>query len=214
MGRIGQSAGLTTVDVDSLVVGITGNIGVGKSTVLKLLAAKGASIIDMDQITRQALHSAGPGYLPVVEAFGRGILQASGEIDRSRLGRIVFGDAARLAALEGILHPIVFEMVKTELAQRKAPLVAIEAVKLLEAGTTRRLCDQIWVVTAAPEAQLQRLIEQRGMHEADVRRRMAQQTSEAWKVAQADRVIANSGTERELALQIDRIWAAVVGAAA
>ena len=136
------------MDAKPLVVGITGNIGVGKSTVMHLLAAKGAFIIDMDQTTRRALHSAGPGYPPVVEEFGQDILRESGEIDRARLGRMVFGDPVRLAALEGILHPIVFAIAKAELAHVRAPLVAIEAIKLLEAGTTRRLCDQVWVVTA------------------------------------------------------------------
>ena len=211
MGRTGQSAGLAAVDAKPLVVGITGNIGVGKSTVMNLLAAKGAFIIDMDQTTRRALHSAGPGYPPVVEEFGQDILRESGEIDRARLGRMVFGDPVRLAALEGILHPIVFAMAKAELAHVRAPLVAIEAIKLLEAGTTRRLCDQVWVVTAVVAVQMQRLIAQRGMSEADARQRMAQQTSQAWKVSQADRVIANSGTEQDLAVQIDRIWSEVMG---
>ncbi len=202
------------MDLKPLVVGITGNIGVGKSTVMQQLAAKGAFVIDMDQVTRRALHSAGPGYSPVVAEFGRDILAESGEIDRSRLGRQVFADPARLTALERILHPIVLEMVKVELVQVRAPLVAIEAIKLLEAGTTRHLCDQVWVVTAPAAAQMQRLRTQRGMTVADIRQRMAQQTSEAWKVAQADRVITNSGTEQELAARIDRIWAEVMGAAA
>ncbi len=202
------------MDAKPLVVGITGNIGVGKSTVMGLLAAKGAFIIDMDQTTRRALHSSGPGYPHVVAEFGQDILGESGEMDRSRLGRMVFGDPVRLAALEEILHPIVFEMAKAELAQVRAPLVAIEAIKLLEAGTTRQLCDQVWVVTATAEIQMQRLITQRSMSEADVRLRMAQQTSQAWKVAQADRVIVNSGTEQDLAVQIDRIWSEVMGPAA
>ncbi len=199
------------MDGKPLVVGITGNIGVGKSTVMQLLAAKGAALIDMDQITRRTLHSSGLGYPHVVQEFGREILQESGEIDRARLGRQVFGDPARLAALEGILHPIVFEMAKTDLAHVRVPLVAIEAIKLLEAGTTRRLCDQIWVVTAPRETQLQRLLAQRGMAEEDVHQRMAHQTSAAWKVAQADRVIVNSGTMQDLADQIDGIWAEALG---
>lgn len=197
-------------DNGPLVVGITGNIGVGKSTFIAMLAAKGAYIIDMDQTTRKALHSSGPGYSPVVEEFGQQILHDSGEIDRSHLGGIVFGDADRLAALEKVLHPIVFEMAKAELAEAQAPLVAIEAIKLLEAGRTSQLCDQVWVVTAPANVQMRRLTRERNMSEDDARQRMSSQTSEAWKVSQADRVIDNSGTVQELALQVEQIWSQVM----
>ena len=80
-----------------LVVGITGNIGVGKSKFIELLAAKGAYVIDMDQTTRRALDSSGPGFAPVIQEFGRGILRETGEIDRSSLGRIVFGDSKQIS---------------------------------------------------------------------------------------------------------------------
>ena len=189
-----------------IVVGITGNIGVGKSTVTALLATKGAYIIDMDQTTRRALNPAGPGFAPVVQEFGQDILLDSGEINRPQLGRIVFGEPTRLSTLEGILHPIVFEMAKAELVEVRSEVVAIEAIKLLEAGRTSQLCDQVWVVTAPAEVQMQRLVQQRGMSDDDARQRMAQQTSEAWKVLQADRVIANSGSEQDLKLKIDQIW--------
>ena len=192
-----------------LVVGITGNIGVGKSKFIELLAAKGAYVIDMDQTTRRALDSSGPGFAPVIQEFGRGILRETGEIDRSSLGRIVFGDPSRLAVLEEIMHPIVFEMAKTELKDVQADFVAIEAIKLLEAGRTSQLCDQVWVVTASSDVQLRRLATQRGMSVEDARGRMAQQTSEAWKVSQADRVIDNSGTVQELAIKVDQIWSEV-----
>ena len=88
----------------------------------------------------------------------------------------------------------------------RSEVVAIEAIKLLEAGKTSQLCDQVWVVTAPAEAQMQRLVQQRGMLEADARQRMAQQTSEAWKVSQADRVISNSGSVQDLRSKIDQIW--------
>ncbi len=190
-----------------IVVGITGNIGVGKSTVTALLAAKGAYIIDMDQTTRRALNPTGPGFAPVVQEFGQDILLDSGEINRPQLGRIVFGEPTRLSTLEEILHPIVFEMAKAELAEVRSKVVAIEAIKLLEAGMTSQLCDQVWVVTAPAEVQMQRLVQQRGMSDADARQRMAQQTSEAWKVSQAGRVISNSGSKQALKLKIDQIWA-------
>ena len=196
-----------------IVVGITGNIGVGKSTVMALLESKGAYIIDMDLTTRRALNSNGPGFGPVVQEFGQAILLDSGEINRGRLGQIVFGNPTRLSKLEGILHPIVFEMAKAELAEVRSEVVAIEAIKLLEAGKTSQLCDQVWVVTAPAEAQMQRLVQQRGMLEADARQRMAQQTSEAWKVSQADRVISNSGSVQDLRSKIDQIWTEILDTA-
>ncbi len=196
-----------------IVVGITGNIGVGKSTVMALLESKGAYIIDMDLTTRRALNSNGLGFGPVVQEFGHAILLDSGEINRDRLGQIVFGNPTRLSKLEGILHPIVFEMAKAELAEVRSEVVAIEAIKLLEAGKTSQLCDQVWVVTAPAEAQMQRLVQQRGMLEADARQRMAQQTSEAWKVSQADRVISNSGSVQDLRSKIDQIWTEILDTA-
>lgn len=195
-----------------LVVGVTGNIGAGKSAVLGMLAAKGAHAVDMDAVTRRALHSSGPGHAPTVREFGEEILDPAGEIDRTRLGGIVFGNADRLQALEDILHPVVFEMARSEVAQAEAPLVAIEAIKLLEAGFTSRLCDEVWVVTAAQESQLQRLADERGMDAEEARRRMASQTSQEWKAARADRVIPNDGDLQELARRIDGLWQEVVGA--
>lgn len=190
------------------VVGLTGNMAVGKSTVSSLLAAKGAYTIDMDQMTRRALEPDGPGFRPVVEAFGTGILDDTGAIDRRRLGSIVFADPAQLRVLEGILHPVVFALAQAELAQAgEAPLVVIEAIKLLEAGMTRRLCDEIWVVVAETEQQLVRLQETRDMPPAEARQRLAHQSSQAWKMAQADRIIHNRGTLPELACHVDRIWA-------
>ena len=180
---------------------------------MALLESKGAYIIDMDLTTRRALNSNGPGFGPVVQEFGQAFLLDSGEINRGRLGQIVFGNPTRLSKLEGILHPIVFEMAKAELAEVRSEVVAIEAIKLLEAGKTSQLCDQVWVVTAPAEAQMQRLVQQRGMLEADARQRMAQQTSEAWKVSQADRVISNSGSVQDLRSKIDQIWTEILDTA-
>ena len=152
------------------IIGLTGNIGVGKSAVAALLQAKGAYVIDMDQVTRRALEPDGPGFAPVAAAFGPGILSAAGAIDRPRLGAIVFSRPERLRTLEGILHPIVFAMAQAELANAQAPLAVIEAIKLLEAGTTLSLCDEVWVVTAPRARQLERLIGMRGLSASDAER--------------------------------------------
>lgn len=188
------------------IIGLTGNIGVGKSAVAALLQAKGAYVIDMDQVTRRALEPDGPGFAPVAAAFGPGILSAAGAIDRPRLGAIVFSRPERLRTLEGILHPIVFAMAQAELANAQAPLAVIEAIKLLEAGTTLSLCDEVWVVTAPRARQLERLIGIRGLSASDAESRMANQSSQAWKAARADRVIRNDGSLPALARQVDVVW--------
>ena len=191
----------------SLVIGVTGNIATGKSTVLDYLRSKGALIIDADKLAHQAMAPGGPAYQEVVEAFGKEILNPDGTINRKALGRIVFADPEALRRLERILHPRVFEMVKEAIAQAPSPVVVLEAVKLLEAGLSSTLCDEIWVVTASQETQLRRLKETRGMDEAQARRIMAAQSPQAAKVNQADRVIRNDGTLEELYAQLDAIWA-------
>ena len=191
----------------SLVIGVTGNIATGKSTVLDYLRSKGALIIDADKLAHQAMAPGGPAYQEVVEAFGKEILNPDGTINRKALGQIVFADPEALRRLERILHPRVFEMVKEAIAQAPSPVVVLEAVKLLEAGLSSTLCDEIWVVTASQETQLHRLKETRGMDEAQARRIMAAQSPQAAKVNQADRVIRNDGTLEELYAQLDAIWA-------
>lgn len=191
----------------SLVIGVTGNIATGKSTVLEYLRSKGALIIDADKLAHQAMAPGGPAYQEVVAAFGKEILNPDGTINRKALGQIVFADPEALRRLERILHPRVFEMVKEAIAQAPSPVVVLEAVKLLEAGLSSTLCDEIWVVTASQETQLRRLKETRGMDEAQARRIMAAQSPQAAKVNQADRVIRNDGTLEELYAQLDAIWA-------
>ena len=120
-----------------LVIGITGNIAAGKSTVMRLLADRGATTIDMDLVTRDALRSNGAGFGPVVERFGREILDDTGEIDRARLGRMVFADPANLRDLEQILHPIVGRIGRTLVEEADTDVVVIEAIKMLEGGRSR-----------------------------------------------------------------------------
>ena len=187
-------------------MGLTGNIATGKSTVLAYLRRLGADVIDADKLAHAALLPAGPAYGPAIEAFGAGIVRADGAIDRAALGRIVFADPVALARLEQLVHPAVFELAKAELARSAADVVIIEAIKLLESDRLVRFCDEIWVVTAAPEAQLLRLVQDRNMSEADARQRMAAQSSQAAKVARATRVIDNSGSPEQLYAQLDLLW--------
>ncbi len=199
----------------TIVIGLTGNIATGKSTVTRLLAELGAHVIDADQVAHQAIAPDGPAYRAVLEAFGSDLAQEDSTIDRQRLAEIVFADPAALARLEAIVHPAVFKLIREEIRRVAAaadpdgpqPVVVIEAIKLLEAGLSATLCDQVWVVTASPEQQIQRLTRQRGMSETEARRRMAAQSPQAVKVRQADVVIDNSGSLEDTAAQVQAAWA-------
>lgn len=193
----------------SLIIGLTGNIATGKSTVLDYLARKGAHIIDADKLAHQAMAPDGPAYEAIVAEFGQGILNPDKTVNRRALGAIVFADAERLGRLEQIVHPAVFALTRQEVDASPSPVVVLEAVKLLEAGTMVSLCDEVWVVTAQPEVQQQRLMEKRGMSAAQAQQRMGMQSPQAAKINQADRVIDNSGTLAELYAQLDEAWEAL-----
>jgi dephospho-CoA kinase len=189
------------------VIGLTGNIGSGKSTVASYMAGKRAYTLDADKIAHEVILPGEPAYEAIVENFGPSILRSDGLIDRQALAAIVFADSKRLTALEDIIHPAVANRVRELVGQSTAPVVVIEAIKLLEAGRLIGMCDEIWVVTADEEAMMRRLVESRGMDPDDVRRRLAAQSSQEEKMSRATRVIRNSGTSAELQAQLDVIWA-------
>lgn len=187
-------------------IGLTGNIATGKSTVLAWLARRGAAVIDADQLAHQAIAFGGPAYAAVIEAFGPSIVADDGSIDRKRLGAIVFADPTQLVRLERLIHPAVFELAQSILATVTAPVVVIEAIKLLESGRLLQLCDEVWVVIADEATQLRRLMQERGMSEAEARSRMAAQSPQAEKIKRATRVIDNSGGLDELHRQLETLW--------
>lgn len=189
------------------LIGLTGNIATGKSTVLKYLATKGAHVIDADRLTHLAMQPDGPAYQPIVDEFGPTILNADGSVNRQALGKIVFADPSALQRLEQIVHPAVFMLAQRAIEATSAAIIVLEAIKLLEARRLLTLCDEVWVVTASLETQLRRLIEQRAMPETEAHRRMAAQSAQAEKVKQAHRVIDNDGTPEQLQVQLDQIWA-------
>ena len=188
------------------MIGLTGNIAAGKSTVLAYLRRKGAYVIDADKLTHRAMQPGGPAFDAIVGAFGRDILADDGSINRAALGSVVFADANALRRVEEIVHPAVFELAKEELAQTTAPVVVVEAIKLLEAKRLVTLCQEVWVVTSDPDVQMRRLLQERGMSETEARQRMAAQSSQADKVKQATRVIANNGSIQALYEQLDAAW--------
>jgi dephospho-CoA kinase len=201
---------LKSTIVHRLIIGLTGNIATGKSTVLNYMRQKGAYSIDADKLTHKAMQQDGPAYEAIVAAFGRAILAEGGAIGRAALGRIVFADPAALRKLEEIVHPAVFELAKAELAQTSAAIVVVEAIKLLESKRLLTLCKEVWVVTADPDVQMGRLRQDRDMSEAEALQRMAAQSPQADKVKQATRVIFNNGSTEALYAQLDAIWNEVV----
>lgn len=194
--------------VGKTIIGLTGNIGTGKSVVRHMLEHLGAFGIDADRVSHQMIARGAAGYLPVVEYFGSGILAPDGEIDRAGLGRIVFSSPAALRVLESIIHPLVIAAVDLLIGNTPKPVIVIEAIKLLESGTAQR-CNSIWVVTADPETQLNRLMAHRSMPEADARQRIAAQPSQQLKLARANVVINNSGALEETWRQVKDGWLAL-----
>ena len=140
-------------------IGITGPIGCGKSTVTGWLGDLGAVVIDADRVARQVTGPGEPAVAAIAAAFGPELVREDGSLDRAALGRIVFADAAALAGLEGIVHPAVRPVILEEMAvaeRAAAPAVVVEAIKLVEGGLAA-LCDEVWLIVCAADAQLERV---------------------------------------------------------
>lgn len=176
---------------EKIVIGVTGNIATGKSLVLRMLQELGCLVIDADKLAHQLMRQGSPVYEAIVEQFGKYIVDSSGQIHRSRLGRIVFGDPEALNMLEQITHPGVRREILKQVEQTEAPVVAIEAIKLFESNLNE-ICQSIWVVTSPPEVQLKRLVERRKMKPETAQQRIRAQGSPDPKIAKADVVIDNS----------------------
>jgi dephospho-CoA kinase len=192
-----------------VVVGLTGGIGTGKSNVLDVLVSLGAEGIDADQVAHAVIEPDGPAYAAVTREFGPAVQDPDGRIDRGRLGEIVFADQDALTRLEAIIHPAVAEVIRLRVRASSSPMVVIEAIKLLEAGLSRALCDEVWVTRCSTAQQIARLRASRGMSVEEIRRRVAAQMPVEEMIAQADRVIVTDGTRAETGLQVLEGWAAL-----
>ncbi len=190
------------------IIGLTGNIANGKSVVLKMLEDLGAKTIDADALVHQLMKKGTPAWQAIVEDFGPHILSAEGEIDRSRLGAIVFAQPAALRRLEEITHPAVMARTEELIRQAEEEVVVIEAIKLIESGMHRR-CDALWVVTCSEEEQLARLMERRGLSEREARLRLAAQGAQEDKLALADVIIDNGHSLQETRRQVELEWAKI-----
>ncbi|MCZ7430654.1 dephospho-CoA kinase [Streptomyces sp. WMMC1477] len=189
-----------------LTVGLTGGIGAGKSEVSRLLDSYGAVIVDADRIAREVVEPGTEGHAAVVAEFGEGVLRADGALDRPALGRIVFNDPDRLAALNTIVHPLVGA--RSAELQRAAGehAVVVHDVPLLTENGLASLYDVVVVVDASPETRLHRLVHLRGMSEEEARSRMAAQATRADRLAIADHVIDNDGPLEKLEPQVRELW--------
>jgi dephospho-CoA kinase len=191
----------------ALTIGLTGNIATGKSLVGRMLVELGAEHIDADQLAHQVMAHGTAVWGHVMAAFGQEVVGPDGEIDRRQLARIVFADPEALTRLEQIVHPAVIARTRQLIADTSAQAVVVEAIKLIESGMVRQLCDVLWVVTAPRQVQLERLTSSRGLSRGEALLRIDAQPAQEYKVAQADVVIDNSGAIQETRRQVKRAWA-------
>jgi len=189
------------------LVGLTGGIGAGKSTVARMLEKRGAVVFDADVLARQAVLPGTPGYTRVTELFGPGILRPDGEIDRRALARRVFSEADARTALESIIHPEVFRLLSEGLEDYRDTerIVVFDAPLVVETGF-HEVADAVVLVVASEETQLDRVAKERGMTEEAVRARLRAQASTEDKKAVADFVVRNDGTLEDLEQAVQEVW--------
>ncbi len=202
-------------------IGLTGGIGTGKSTVARMLAARGAAVVDADEIAREIVAPGGPAYDAVVERFGRELVSGDGTVDRAALASIVFADPAALDDLNSITHPVIGAMMLARLVSLDgagagsgvaAPGVAVVVIPLLRPAHVDALgLARVVVVDCPTEVAVARLVEARGMDETDARARMAAQPSREERLALADYVVDNGSTPAHVAAEVDALWEWLVG---
>jgi len=195
-----------------LVIGLTGGIGSGKSTVSALLAAKGAVVVDADAIVRDVQRPGTPVFDAMVERFGPGVVAADGTLDRAAVADVVFTDPAALADLNAIVHPAVGAEIMTRMEALGATdeVVVLDVPLLVESKNAYPVAGLV-VVDVDPEVAVRRLVEHRAMREDDVRARMSRQATREQRLARADRVIDNSGSVDDLPAQVDDVWEWIEG---
>ena len=194
------------------VIGLTGGIGTGKSEVSGILEGMGAAVINADVIGHQEYRPGTGGWREVVEAFGRDILTPEGEVDRKKLGALVFSDSEAIKRLNAIMLPRICDTVTqriVELREQGRGVVVVEAAILLEAGWTS-LVDEVWVTTAPEEVVTKRLQNRDSMDAGSVRARISSQMSQTERAQRADVIIENPGTLEELENRIKILWSSRV----
>ena len=187
------------------IIGLTGNIATGKSVVRRMLEHLGAYTIDADALSHRVISKGAPGYQPVLDRFGTWLLDKDGQIDRNKLGRLVFADGQALAQLEDIVHPYVAQAIDILVKRASQTVIVIEAIKLLESDL-RSQCDTIWVTDAPQQVQIERLVRKRGMTQDDAVQRIHSQSAQKEKLAAAKLIINNNGSYDDLWKQVSEGW--------
>ena len=197
------------METKTLVLGVTGNIASGKSTVAKELARRGAAVLDADQLAREVVESGSSVLKRLVKLFGTEILQQDGNLDRDRLGQMVFADVKVRAMLNQIMHPEIAKKSVERLQKLQSnpdlPLIVYEAPLLFEVGAESRV-DKVLVVKIDPEVQLKRLMTRDRLSEERAQQRVAAQMPQQQKLERADFIIDNSGSVAKTLEQIDALW--------
>ena len=186
-------------------IGLTGNIATGKSVVRKMLEHLGAYGIDADVLSHRAIMKSSPGYQPVIDTFGRWLLEANEEIDRAKLGEVVFKNPDAMLRLETIIHPLVRQALDVLVKKSSHRVIVIEAIKLLE-SEMNSLCDQVWVTMAPPDLQLERLIDKRNLTKQEAEDRINAQLPVTAILTKADVVIENNGSFEKTWKQVYDAW--------
>lgn len=190
-----------------LLVGLTGGVGSGKSTVARMLAERGAVVLDADAIVRDLQRPGTAVFERIVARFGDAVVAADGGLDRGALAAIVFDDDAARADLNGIVHPAVWDVISAELDRlRETDRVVVLDVPLLVEGRGKDLVDVVVVVEAPADVRVDRVVAERGGSPEDVRARIAAQASDDERRAVADVVIVNDGPVDALVGEVDRLW--------
>jgi|GEM_PF-587822 dephospho-CoA kinase len=193
---------------DKTIIGLTGNIATGKSVVMRLAAQKGALTLDADQVVHEIMDQDARLQAAIADAFGEQVRTADGRIDRPALGTLVFNDPEAMRTLEGMIHPVVRQVIFQRIGASAAGVVLIEAIKLLE-GELAQMCDQIWVTDCAATTQIERLMVCRGLDQEAAILRVQAQNPQVEKVAQADVVIDTDGPMAETVKQVEAAWTAL-----
>jgi dephospho-CoA kinase len=187
------------------VIGLTGNIATGKSVVRRMLEHLGAYTIDADALSHRVISRGAPGYQPVLDAFGKWLLDPDGQINRTKLGHLVFADKDGLKQLEAIIHPHVSQAIDILVKRASQSVIVVEAIKLLE-SELRSHCDTIWVTDAPQQIQVERLMRKRNLSQEDALQRVQVQSAQKEKLAAANVVITNNGSYDDLWKQVSEAW--------
>ena len=195
------------VEKEPILIGLTGGIASGKSTVIQYIRYQGYPVIDADKLGHKVLEPGNPGYSKVVEKFGKGILNNDKTVNRLVLGRIVFADPSLLKVLNEISHPIIAEMVLKEfesiISEDSGGIVFLEAALLIEANWYNK-CHHIWVITLDAAEATRRLQKRDGLSESEARSRLESQLTAKERLAYADVVLHNNGSRKDLLSQTQR----------